>query len=347
MKVWQIATGEPGRDYRKLFFDHDIMILGPGEPGDATNHNYATGAANSSERQVYNFVIGPEPGDRIIMRFAHDVIGIGQVPEADDNQYHFNDVFRCVYGWNLSHVRRVIWAERYDLGELANVFRHAKQKPSFTQVHENHIVLMVQAINESFFLRPIKPLPVIDSVDYSDEELGVELFRAGLSNKNIEDILKALQQAQRLCAWYRSEPHKWRPSEHEIISHVTLPLFLGLGWSHQQIAIEWNRVDMAFFKSTPTNKDNCVMILEAKGLGQALSEILEQPLSYIKHLYLEKVKYLLTTDGANLFVYGKNGHEWNLNPIGYVNVLSLQKEYILPKGTNVVNTLVNLQPGMV
>lgn len=41
MKVWQIATGEPEHYYRKLFFDLDIMILSPGEPGDAAEHGYA------------------------------------------------------------------------------------------------------------------------------------------------------------------------------------------------------------------------------------------------------------------------------------------------------------------
>ncbi len=35
MKIWQIATGEPGRDYRQLFFDYDVMILGPTQLGDA------------------------------------------------------------------------------------------------------------------------------------------------------------------------------------------------------------------------------------------------------------------------------------------------------------------------
>ena len=29
MTVWQVATGEAGSDYRELFFDHDLMILGP------------------------------------------------------------------------------------------------------------------------------------------------------------------------------------------------------------------------------------------------------------------------------------------------------------------------------
>ena len=82
----------------------------------------------------------------------------------------------------------------------------------------------------------------IDSSLYTDEELGVQLFQAGISNKNIEDISKALRQAERLCAWYRLEDGK-RPSENEVVSHIILPLFLGLGWSHQQVAVEWQRRD--------------------------------------------------------------------------------------------------------
>ena len=54
MKVWQIATGDLGRDNPKLSFDHDFVILAPGETGDAGNHCYAASAANSSEPQVYN-----------------------------------------------------------------------------------------------------------------------------------------------------------------------------------------------------------------------------------------------------------------------------------------------------
>ena len=41
MKVWQIATGEPNRDYQEPFFDHDIMILGPGRRGDTRTGVYA------------------------------------------------------------------------------------------------------------------------------------------------------------------------------------------------------------------------------------------------------------------------------------------------------------------
>jgi len=263
MKVWQIATGEPNRDYQDLFFDHDVMILGPGRHGNALSGAYAEGKPNSALRQVHSFASKPKPGDRVLMRLGHEVIGVGQIPEGDGYQYSYNNVFKCVYGWDLRHCRRVIWAQEYTLGKLADVFRKAKQKPSFTQVHERHIVDMVRSLDASLFDRPIREMPNIKSDIYKEEELGVELFRAGISNKNIDDILKALQQADRLCSWYdeleryaqRTSGHDTqRPSENEVVSHIILPLFLGLGWSHQQMAVEWKRVDVAFFKGTPPTK---------------------------------------------------------------------------------------------
>lgn len=345
MKVWQIATGEPGRDYRELFFDHDMMIMGPSHRGDALSNGYARGSANSPDRQVHSFAHGPKQGDRILMRFAHDVIGVGQVPPGDEYQYSFNEAFKCIYGWDLCHCRRVIWAENYELGSLASVYQNAKQKPTFTQVHEQNIVKIVRDIDNTYFERSPKEIPEIDASIYSDEELGVKLFRAGISNKNINDILVALQQAERLCAWY---PRCGRsPSENEIVSHIILPLFLGLGWSHQQIAVEWNKVDVAFFKKTPTNAENCVMVLEAKGLGKPLSDVLDQPKSYVQSLKLANVKHILTTDGENLFVYEKSGNEWISNPTGYLNVRTLQKQYVVPKNTSLVDTLVNIQPSAV
>jgi hypothetical protein len=347
MKVWQIATGEPGRDYRRLFLEHDLMILGPGNPGDVRIFKYSDSIPNSTYNQINNFAHRPQPGDRVLMRFAHEVIGVGKIPEGSENQYSHNPIFRCVYGWDLQHCRRVVWADDVMLGELAKVFQNAKQKPSFTEVHEQHIIELVRDIEKSAFDRPLKSLQMVDTSLYQDEELGKELFRAGISNRNIDEILKAIQQAARLCAWYQTGEQKPRPSEHEIVSHITLPIFLGLGWSHQQIAVEWNHIDMAFFKTPPTNRENCIMVLEAKGLGQALSEVLTQPLNYIETMGLNNVRYILTTDGANLFIYGKTGQKWDLTPIGYINALSLQKEYVLPEGTNLVNTLVRLQPSMV
>lgn len=347
MRVWQIGAGETGRDYRELFFDYDVMLLGPSDLGNALSNSYAFGPANSDYRQVHSFAHNPKPRDRVLMRFAKDIIGVGEIPADESSQYSFDKRFGCVYGWHLSHCRRVTWVKVSPHAGLAKVFRNIKQKPSFCQVHEPHIVERVRRIDGVKFDRPLKEMPDIDSSEYTDEELGVALFRAGISNKNIEDIVSALHQADRLCGWYRAKDDACgnRPTEHEVVSHVILPLFLGLGWSHQQIAVEWKHIDMAFFRKTPTVEKNCVMVLEAKGLGTALAKVLEQPKRYVERYGMKKnVKYLLTTDGADIFVYDKSYGQWRPNPVGYISVWSLRKQYIVPKGTSLVDTLVRLQP---
>ncbi len=349
MNVWQIATGEPGRDYRELFFDYDIMILEPSHLGDATKTKYDDGVANSSGNQVHRFSDGPKPGDRVIMRFTNGVIGVGQIPTDENHKYQFVEDFRRVYGWDLCHCRRVIWAENYHLGLLADVYKGLMQLPSFTQVQKDLILEMVKAIENSYFERQLKEMPSVNTSIYPVEELRDNLFEAGISNKNIDDTIRALEQAGQLCSWYHSEEQCGRrPTENEIVSHTILPLFLGLGWSYQQIAVEWKNIDMAFFRGTTRTNDNCVMLLEAKRLGQPLGEVTSQPLRYIKSLGLNSIKFIIITDGENLFVYRRKENKWDKDakPVRYISVSRLQKKYILPKGTDLVDTLVMLQPSM-
>jgi hypothetical protein len=346
MRVWQIATGEPGRDYRRLFFDHDIMILGPSDEGNARSGAYKYGPPNSPTRQVHQFATAPSPNDRVLARLGHEVIGVGRIPSEPEYQYDFSETFRSVYGWNLCHVQRVKWARDLDLGDLADVYRNAKEKPAFTGVNEDRIIEQVNCIPDDQFDGDLQAFPDIDTERYSNEELSEHLFREGVGNKNIEDILAALRQAERLCSWYDSQ-NSDRPTEHEVVSHVILPIFLGLGWSHQQIAVEWKKIDMAFFKKTPTEADNCIMVLEAKGLGKPLADRHSQARGYVDKQGLESVKYIATTDGASLFLYEKSDDGWldDPTPIGYLDVRSLQKQYVLPKDTDLVETLVQLQPG--
>lgn len=104
---------------------------------------------------------------------------------------------------------------------------------------------------------------------------------------------------------------------------------------------------MAFFRGTPTTTDSCIMLLEAKGLGKPLTEPHAQARGYIDRHRLEAVRYIVTTDGAVLFLYEKSYDGWHDDPtpIGYLDVRSLQKQYRLPEDTDLVDTLVRLQPG--
>jgi hypothetical protein len=346
MKIWQIATGEAGRDYRSLFFDYDIMIIGSShEFGNAFDNadKYKNETPNSEDNQVLSFANKPKPGDRVLMRYKKEVIGIGQIPMDIENQYSFRNEFKCVYGWNLCHTRRVIWTDENLPDKIRHIFKDRKQQPTFTEVHES-LKKYAEELSIKHFNRPLKELPNINFNNYNEDELGIELFKKGISNKNIDDIIKSLNQADRLKSWYLSDNSGRTPTENEVISHMILPIFLGLGWSHQQIAIEWNKVDVAFFKKTPTIEKNCVMILEAKGLGKSLGDVLNQPREYVKTLKLNNVKSIVTTDGANVFVYSIENNKVNEEPIGFFNINHLQREYVLPKNINLVDTLVQLQP---
>jgi hypothetical protein len=325
------------------------MILEPSHLGDATKTIYDDGVANSSGNQVHRFANGPKPGDRVIMRFANEIIGVGQIPAQKEHQYSFDDKFYRVYGWDLCHCRRVIWAEHYHLGLLADVYIELMQLPSFTQVRDGHIIEMVQSVENSYFKRKLKQMPSVDTSAYTKEELRASLIEEDISNQNIDDIIRALKQVGQLCSWYHLKEQCGRtPTENEIVSHLIIPLFFGLGWSYQQIAVEWENIDLALFDGTPTANNHCVMVLEAKRLGQPLGDIINQPLRYIKELGLNSVKIIITTDGENLFVYRRKENKWDKDakPVRYISVSRLQKEYILPKGTDLVDTLVMLQPSM-
>lgn len=97
------------------------------------------------------------------------------------------------------------------------------------------------------------------------EELGKELFAHGLSNGVVDKVILALKHLGNLASWYyKSGKAVGRPTEHEVVAHMIVPLLLALGWSEQLLAIEWKRTDLATFDRTPTNDSSCVMICEEK-----------------------------------------------------------------------------------
>jgi hypothetical protein len=95
----------------------------------------------------------------------------------------------------------------------------------------------------------------------------------------------SISRIRRLSRWYESQKEVGRPSEHEIVAYMITPLLLGMGCSEQLVAVEWNKIDMAFFNRTPLTKkegfDNCIMILEAKKPNQSLTDAYTQANNYV------------------------------------------------------------------
>lgn len=343
MTLWQIAAGEPRRDYRSLFIQHDVMLIGPGDPGAFDSVKYPAGQGASANSQVQNFATAPVPGDLVLLRVGHAVVAIGRIPEGADTAYLWNELFDDVLGWDLQHSRRVQWEPDLlkKFGDLKAIFETRKQQPTFTRVHEVETAVL-DKIRASFPKRELRPLPVVSPV-LSIEEFGVELFSAGVSNEVIDRLLGAIVRTRRLANWYRTA--EGRPSEHEIVAHCIVPLLRALGWSEQLLGVEWQKIDVAVFDRTPTDVASCIAVVEAKGMNLPLSQAYEQAKGYVETRKLSKCRVIATADESRLFTYRREKDKWPEAPTGYLNTRAPRLRHLLPLHASSVGTVVELLPG--
>jgi hypothetical protein len=345
MRIWQIAAGEPHRYFDEVFLKYGVMIIGPSHNGNAKLSSYAKGKGPNVMNQVNAFANKPTPGDRIIIRKGNAAVGIGQIPQ--EASYSFEDSFGCILGWDLCHTWRVSWLKDKKIVEaIPNPFKRIKRLPTFTEIHNPATIAYVKAIDSKEFELKLPEIPGKHVQHMSYDDLRIKFFRLGVSHDTTENIISVLRQCNQLSDWYNLEgKENSRPTEYEVVSHMVLPLLLALGWSHQQIAVEWKRVDVALFLKTPTNAANCVGIIEAKGIGQSLGDVFSQPENYFKKLKLVGARKLIVTDGANIFIYNrKSDGTFQDKPDGYLNLRFLSESYLVPEGTSAVEALVQLLP---
>lgn len=353
MRIWQIACGEPDRDYRDVFLRHDVMLIGPGWPGPFDEKTYRKAlkdedVSRSHFSQIRSFKEKPMPGDLVLLRIGHDVIRIGAIPESGEGSYAWSEAFDDILGWSLEHYRRVIWGTPRSAAPLMTrrpLFSNYRQQPTFTGVHEHRITRLAKHLARRVPRRKLKRLPPETKV-MSLEDFGVRLFQDGLANESIERAIDAIERARRLGSWYEERHLSGRePSEHEIIAHTTVPLMLALGWSEQLLAVEWEHIDLAFFDRTPTNAQHCVMICEAKRPHKPLESALEQARDYVREKRLTHCRKILLTTGTRLLTYRRRANEWQLD--GYANLMKLRMNHVIPRGVSASATLMNLVPARV
>ena len=357
-QVWQIAAGEPGRNYADLFLRHDIMFLGPGRHGPYRDEVYCKvikqGFCTSQKiGTIKRFVMEVKPGDIVLLRNGKQVLSIGV---AAEKEYEYNEVFDDVLGWDLQHTRRVIW-QHHLTGELKQIQKESPlygnvigPMPMFTAVKKRQILDQLENLFGQCQSRPLKPVPEKLPEPLSLEELGEQLFSKGLPNDSVERVILAIQRQRRLAKWYDEFGKETiRPKEHEVVAHMILPLLLALGWAEQLLAVEWHKIDLAGFSCTPTIAENCCLVCEAKGLERALEEkVFDQAVKYAEGLKPNNCEKILLTDGVRLYLYQrKKDGKWTTSPDGYLNVKLIRTDHIAPAGTNAINTIMALTPARI
>ena len=108
--------------------------------------------------------------------------------------------------------------------------------------------------------------------------------------------------------------------------------------------MEWQRIDLAAFDSTPTAERNCVLVCEAKRGGSGMQQVWQQALGYVESLKLTACRKILVTEGSRFYLYARNGKQWPESPTGYFNVEKLRERHVAPANTSAVETIVALTP---
>jgi hypothetical protein len=351
-QVWQIAAGEKDRIYIDLFLNHDVMFMGPGRFGAYHKDTYESLKKDGVIKkgiatQLRQFCTEIKHRDIVLLRLGSQAKAIGLIRPWKLPEYFWTQTFDDVYGWDLQHTRRVIW--QHDLTDELQKMQKSKglfhyRGSTFSKVHKR-LESQLKDLYGQCKLRDLKPLPSL-SQPLTLEELGTELFSKGLPNEDVDKFILAIQRQRRLVKWYQKSGKQCkRPSEHEVVAHMILPLLLALGWSEQLLAVEWRKVDLAAFGNTPTIPTNCCLVCEAKGYGHGLQNIFTQAATYVKKLKLDNCKRILLTDGARLYLYQRKKDDgWDENPVGYLNVNLVRTSHLIPSGTNGIDTIMALTP---
>jgi hypothetical protein len=347
--VWQIGAGDFGRDYSSLFKKHDLMFMGPGHGGEYDARRYQKQVADedltsSEANAVRAFCQRVQPGDIVLMRRGHRVIAIGLVHAEG---YRYNQVLDDVYGWDLRHTHRVMWqhqleASLAEVQKVGDLFSHLKQVATFHRVNNENTLVRVEHLFPQCTARALAALPAPLPAGLTLEELGAALRDRGIAQAVVANTLRVIARQRQLLNFYRTRAGGGRPNEHEVVAYLVLPLLSALGWSEEQLAPEWNKVDVAGFSGAETAPNNCVLVCEAKALSHGLSGVLAQAVGYVDLLALKNCRRILITQGSRFYLYTPRADDWV--PIGYINVENIRADHVMPAGTSAIDTLIALMP---
>ena len=326
------------------------MFLGPGRFGPYSPSAYdanpdALAEGGGKVKYIRQFATEVHPGDIVLMRSGYNVLAIGLV----DTDYFYSTAYDDVYGWDLEHCHRVIWQRQHDeelqrIQASVDLFEDRKQIPTFTRVHHPRNLDPIRHLLADVARRPLNPMPGSPPAPMTPEELSDALFREGLSYDACLQVERAVRKLRGLLDWYNEKRAPERPTEHEVVAHLILPLLLALGWSEQLLAIEWKKVDLAVFTHTPTDASTCGLVCEAKRMDEPLQETVKQAERYCEINGLDHCEKILVADGGYFSLYRRVAGTWEHEPSGYVSLRKLRRNYLLPVGADAVRTLMALTP---
>lgn len=322
--IWQQAAGDTDRDYSELCIKWDAILNGPGHAGPWPDCAKPLLADEWSSRKVTDlkrFAEDMKDGDLVVLRIGTaTVLAVGQVV----GPYEWHDEFGDIDGWDLQHVRRVRWFWK-TIGSPKVFDTYTLKLGDTTQrLNEGPITewLSSLAVPGDAFTRPLVESPAShEQNEISVAEISEFLFDQGVASTSIRNLLSEIGELTRIAKWYQ---RSGKPSEHETVAYLVVPLLRALGWTPQRMAVEWNHVDVALFEQLPRTDRSLRIVVEAKKMDNSCLTAKSQAMSYASG----KVgcHRLIVTDGLRYGVYVRREHA-AFHLYAYLNLTRLRRDY--------------------
>jgi len=315
-KVWQVAAGDNQRQYDDICLHYQVMMIGPGERGPFDEDTYRD-VPSSSKNAVRRFYSGPRRGDVALLRLGTSrVLAVGEV--VGDSPTHVEE-FGDIDGWRLQHCWPVRWTK------VEKTFEPGTFRGRFGRVNHSEVLKWARAFTYPKEARTPTPsdLPT-DTGQLGDEELGALLVKSGMSVERVAQVLTARESLHPLIQWLREQgaTRSGRPSEHETISYLVVPLLFSLGWSQKTLAIEWNNIDIALFPEPTHRGAHPTCGIEVKSLDRSVFAPRKQATGHAERRGWDR---FIITDGARYACFKKHGEQYALS--SYLNIARLRRRY--------------------
>jgi hypothetical protein len=322
--IWQQAAGDTDRDYSALCLKYGVILNGPGYAGKWPDCEAPLRDDACSSRKVTDlrrFADEMRDGDLVVLRMGTStVLGVGQIV----GHYEWVDDFGDIDGWNLQHVRRVRWL--WDgRGSPKTFDTYALKQGDTTQkLNVGPVTEWVSQLDipdEAFSAHvPTLPVPARQN-DISVEAVSEFLFDHGVASASITHLLQEIGELTRIAKWYQRSN---KPSEHETVAYLVVPLLRALGWTPQRMAVEWNHVDVALFEQLPRSDRTLRVVVEAKKMDSSCLSALSQAMSYATGK--SACSRLIVTDGLRYGIHIRSGLE-PFSLYAYMNLARLREVY--------------------
>lgn len=321
--IWQQAAGDTDRDYSDLCRRWDVILVGPGQAGPwpgCIDQLRADGRSARKLTSMRRFAEEMQEGDLVVLRSGTThVLGVGEVVGG----YEWSEAFGDVDGWDLEHVRRTRWLWWGHDGP--RTFQaYSLKLGDTTQRLDNGVVrdwLADLSVSADAWQRPLADLPASsDDGSITIEQVSDIMFDHGVASASIEALLSQVGELTRIAKWYQ---RFGKPSEHETVAYLVVPLLRALGWTPQRMAVEWNRVDLALFDSLPRRDDSLRVVVEAKKMDRSCLTAVSQARSYADGKF--RCDRLIVTEGIRYGVFVRDGHDFRLH--AYMNLSRFRTGY--------------------